>query len=121
MHFNDLTDAEAARLNGPDGGWDSEPKFSRFANVRMNADAKDVREAFEKGEYNIIADLEVVDLDDAFEKSNHIADDWTKNKEVTSMSSDRARSTSVGDILADPDSGEYFIVKPAGFEKIELY
>jgi hypothetical protein len=113
-----LTEADRARLN--DGGWDSEPKFSRYADATMNGDADAAAKAFAEGEYNIIADLKVRDLNGAFHASNNINSSWLENEEVTSKSDDLegARSTSVGDILSDPDTGKYYIVAPFGFDDI---
>jgi hypothetical protein len=121
MHIKRFTDAEVARLNGPDGGWDSEPRFSRYADATMNADEAAIRAVWEAGEYDVIADLEVAGLEDAFRASNSFDRNWTENEEVTSYSGDgKERSTSVGDILANPDTGEYYFVAPFGFEKIEF-
>ena len=120
-HFKKLTREEADRLNGPNGGWDSESRFSRYADITMSAKIDAVIEALtEWDEYDIVADLEVADLDDAYRASNNIESSWLDNPEVTSKSDDLegARSSSVGDIFSDPDSGKYWLVMPMGFEDI---
>lgn len=118
-HFKKLTREEADRLNGPNGGWDSEPRFSRYADITMSADVDAVIAALtEWDEYDIVADLEVEYLEDAFRASNHIESNWLENPEVTFTSSKEARSSSVGDIFSDPDSGKYWLVMPMGFEDI---
>lgn len=119
-HLTDLTDAEMSRLNDPiNGGWDSEPRFSRHADIRMNPSVARVVEALtEWDEYDIVADLEVPDLNAAFHASNHINSNWLENEEVTSCGVETARSTSVGDILSDPDTGKFWLVMPLGFDDI---
>ena len=50
-----------------------------------------------------IADVESESLAQVFPLTNHIDHDWTENKEVTVVPGKRYRSTSVGDIVIDPD------------------
>jgi hypothetical protein len=120
-HFKKLTRAESDRLNSSEGGWDSEPRFSRYADITCSAKIEAVIEALLEREYDIVADLEVVDLDDAYEKSNTITGPWIENAEVTSLCDefkDGARSSSVGDIFSDPDTGKYWLIEPVGFKDI---
>lgn len=120
-HFKKLTRAEADRLNASEGGWGSEPRFTRYADITMSGKLEAVIEAIKHNEYEVVADLEVADLDDAFEKSNTITGPWIENKEVTSLDDDHkegARSSSVGDIFSDPDTGEYWLIEPVGFKNI---
>jgi hypothetical protein len=118
MHIKRFSAEERAALNGPNGGWDSAPRFSRYADATMNPDDDAIRAIWEAGEYEVIADLEVADLEDAYRASNSIEHNWTLNPEVTSYHGDgKERSTSVGDMVANPDTGEYFYVAPFGFEK----
>ena len=120
-HFKKLTRAEADRLNASEGGWGSEPRFTRYADITMSAKLEAVIEALLMREYDIVADLEVADLDDAFEKSNTITAPWIENAEVTSLGDEYkegARSSSVGDIFSDPDSGKYWLIEPVGFKDI---
>lgn len=121
MHIRKFDGVERARLNGLNGGWDSEPRFSRYADATMFPDDAAIRAVWEAGEYDVIADLEVADLEVAFSMSNSINGNWTENSEVTSYHGDgKERSTSVGDILANPDTGEYYYVAPMGFEKFVI-
>ena len=121
MHIRRFDAAERARLNGSNGGWDSEPRFSRYADATMFPNDAAVRAVWEAGEYDVIADLVVADLEDAFRASNSIDQNWTLNPEVTSYSGNgKERSTSVGDLLANPDTGEYYYVAPMGFEKFVI-
>jgi hypothetical protein len=118
-HFKKLDRVEADRLNGPNGGWDSESRFSRYADITMFAKIESVIEALvEWDEYDIVADMEVSGLEDAYMKSNHITTDWLKNDEVTFTEATSARSSSVGDIFSDPDTGKYWLVDNIGFKEI---
>lgn len=115
-----LTEADRARLNGPDGGWDSEPKFSRYADITFNGDIDAAIVALIDGDYDIVAELEVANLNGAFHASQNINSSWLENSEVTDKDEflEGARSTSVGDIMSDPDTGKYWMVAPMGFEDI---
>jgi hypothetical protein len=120
-HFKKLNHNERAHLNGPNGGWDATPRFSRYADITMSAKIEAVIEALMLDEYDIVADMEVSGLNDAFEKSNSIAGPWIENAEVTELCDefkDGARSSSVGDIFSDPDTGKYFLVENMGFADI---
>lgn len=118
-HLKSLNESERNRLNGSDGGWDSEPRFSRYANISMMGNVDAVIEALtEWDEYDIVADLEVTDLEDAFRASNHIESNWLENPEVTFTEATKAKSSSVGDIFSDPDTGKYWLVAAMGFEDI---
>lgn len=81
----------------------------------MRAQAKDVEELAEKGIYHKVAEVKTADLEVAFEKTNHIDKAWQENTEVTSFT-EKARSTSVGDICIKGD--EVFVVSGVGFEQI---
>lgn len=117
-HFKKLTRAEGDRLNAS-SGWDSEPRFTRYADITMSAKIEAVIEALtEWDEYDIVADMEVADLDDAFVKSNSIDRSWLENSEVTFTEATKARSSSVGDIFSDPDSGKYWLIENIGFTDI---
>lgn len=76
---------------------------------------KDVVELVEQGLYNKVAEVKTNDLDKAFELTNHIDREWQSNHAVTSFS-DKARSTSVGDLCVKND--EVFVVSAIGFEKM---
>ncbi len=118
MHIKRFSAEERAALNGPNGGWDSAPRFSRYADATVCPNEDKIRAVWEAGEYEVIADLEVEGKEHAYRASNHIDSNWTENPEVVSYSGDgKERSTSVGDILANPDTGEYFYVAPMGFKR----
>ena len=72
-------------------------------------------------EFTHVADVELPDLNDAqdvaYRLTNHIDTDWRENEEVTALS-DKARSTSVGDVIQV--GNEFFMVGMMGFEKIEV-
>ena len=116
-HYSRLTDTEVKALNGPDGGWDSTPRFSRYADITGGlADLATTVKALLEGEYHAVA---VVDGDknDAFALTNHIEASWTENAGVTAIPGDH-RSTSVGDILEDTETGAMYSVAAMGFDKI---
>lgn len=58
------------------------------------------------------------DLEDLFTKTNHIHSNWTANDGVD-FAVDDVRSTSVGDIVIDYDTGEAFICASFGWDDIE--
>lgn len=57
-------------------------------------------------DYEHVANVEARSLDHAFELTNHIDDGWQKNKGVETLA-DQARSTSVGDIIVDPENKKW--------------
>ena len=118
-HFNSLTREERNRLNGADGGWDSEPKFSRYADVTQGFSKRFISSvgiAIALGEYTHIANVDG-DMNDAFRLTNHIESSWTENDGVEALK-DEVRSTSVGDIMEK--DGEFFVVAPVGFTKLDI-
>jgi hypothetical protein len=120
-HFNSLTKDEQNRLNGANGGWDSDPKFARYADITMGFSDRftnQVHAAWELNEYHPVAVIDTDDLDVAFEKTNHITHDWRENKEVAEILDGRARSSSVGDIFEK--DGKFFIVASCGFTEIKF-
>jgi len=66
-----------------------------------------------------VATVECDGLEHVFTVTNHINDDWTKNKEVIWKSETGAniRSTSCGDIIID-STGKKFYVAGIGFQEI---
>lgn len=122
-HYGSLTQTERDELNGPNGGWDSSPRFSRYADITGGfADTATVMKALLEGEYHAVA---VVNggKDSAFASTQHISESWmevAKNASIHSvivLPGDH-RSTSVGDIMEDTETGELFIVASCGFEKL---
>ena len=123
LHYKMLTKEERDRLNGSDGGWDSEPRFSRYADVTTLAKESAVHKAFACGEYEQVAEVDTDDKETAFRLTNHIDSPWNDNEYVQNetvkpigSAKDRARSTSVGDLMID-DDGDMWIVSPVGFTR----
>ena len=117
-HFKNLTKDESARLNGPDGSWDSEPRFSRYADITTGRGriTGQIMKALVEGEYSKVAVVEG-DLDDAYADTQHINENWKLNANVTALPGNH-RSTSVGDILEDNRTGEMYVVASIGFTKM---
>ena len=65
-------------------------------------------------EQDLVAIVKGDDLDDAYRLTNHIDEEWWKNREVECVK--RSRSTSVGDFMEV--NGEWFIVAPVGFDQV---
>ena len=84
------------------------PKPDQVARVWEN---KDVSKPY----FRKVADLVTGDLDDVFEKTNHIDHDWTENSEIV-WHADRVRSTSVGDVIIGEKQKRYF-VDSCGFKE----
>ena len=49
-----------------------------------------------------VADVQAENVDEVYERTNHIDSDWTKGKHVVKVHVPRARSTSCGDVILDP-------------------
>lgn len=114
FHYNRLTDTEVKRLNSSEGGWDSEPRFARYANITMSAKLPDVAIGLLNREYHLVAVVESDDLEDGFRYTNHIEADWAKQPAciVTPVPGDH-RSTSVGDVFTR--DGATYVVAGCGF------
>lgn len=120
VFHNVLTSEERDRLNGPNGGWDSEPRFSRYANVTCFGDAEHARPAWNAGDYTHVADVDSDNLEFAYSNTNHIHQSWQDNERVEAVgdAKEGAKSSSVGDVLAVKRSHywELFVVASFGFE-----
>lgn len=69
-----------------------------------------------KGDFVLVATVATQSLDEAFERTNSLDCPWQENEDVTiAPSGERARSTSVGDVMQLAD-GTYMLVAPVGFE-----
>lgn len=114
FHYNRLTDSEAKRLNSSEGGWDSEPRFARYANITMSAKLPDVAIGLLNREYHLVAVVDSDDLEDGFRYTNHIEADWAKYPAsiVTALPGEH-RSTSVGDVFTR--DGATYVVAGCGF------
>jgi len=64
--------------------------------------------------YELVAEVDSDDVDDAFRLTNHIDVAWYENEGVTVHK--QARSTSVGDIIENNDG--IFRCMPVGWEKL---
>ncbi len=115
FHLNMLTKDERKRLNAPDGGWDSDPRFTRYADISSFGNIEQALVAMSKDEYSHVATVEGDDLEDAWCLTNHIESDWTKNDGVKPERGDH-RSSSVGDIFVV--DGKPRIVARCGFEEL---
>lgn len=115
FHYNRLTETERKRLNTSEGGWDSEPRFARYANITMQAKPADVAIGLLNREYQLVAVVDSDDLEDGFRYTNHIEADWAKQPAaiVTALPGDH-RSTSVGDVFCR--DGATYIVDNMGFK-----
>jgi len=114
-HLKGLTKTEANRLNRSTGGWDSEPRFARYADITSFADQRQIVTALLEREYNLVAAVDSTDLNDGFHLTNHIESDWQDNDNVTALPG-RHRSTSVGDLIVSDDTT--YIVDRVGFTKL---
>lgn len=114
FHYNRLTDTEVKRLNSSDGGWDSEPRFTRYANITMQAKLPDVAIGLLNREYSCVAVVASDDLEDGFRYTNHIEADWAKHPaDIVTPLPGEHRSTSVGDVFTR--NGATYVVAPCGF------
>ena len=122
FHLNILDSKEAQdALNGPNGGWSSEPRFTRYADITMGCEEQTAQAslAWLVGEYSYVAHVEGDDLEDAFSKTQHLsAAGWQTHTGVTAMRANGERSTSVGDIVETSDNKLYLVVS-VGFEQID--
>lgn len=69
--------------------------------------------------YRLVAVVGGHELDKAFELTNHIDRDWTTLDGVKAMPG-RHRSTSVGDVMYDPETQCRWQVKNIGFEQFTI-
>jgi len=69
--------------------------------------------------YKIVADVETDCIGNVFQLTNHIDHSWQENQEVIAYT-DKARSTSVGDLIED-ENCQLWMVASCGFEKVEWY
>lgn len=67
--------------------------------------------------YTHVADV-VASLAQVFALTNHIDHSWTSNPEVVWHTTDRVRSTSVGDIIVSSASGRVWLVMPVGLQEL---
>ncbi len=70
--------------------------------------------------YRHVADVEAYQLDQVFALTNHQEEEsWTSHREIVWHASDApVRSTSVGDVIVSSQTGQAWLVMPAGFREI---
>ena len=121
-HLN-ILDSDEARdeLNDREtGGWSSQPRFTRYADITTNGDLTQASLAWLVGEYTCVAHVDDWALDDAFRLTNHIESSWTDNDKVIEINAGLSkRSTSVGDIIQSVNNGKLFMVASFGFKEID--
>lgn len=69
--------------------------------------------------YRMVAEVETDALGMVFQLTNHIDKEWQENEGVKAYT-DKARSTSVGDLIED-ENGKLWMVAGIGFEEVEWY
>lgn len=70
-------------------------------------------------DYQLVAEVEAETADEAYDLTNNIDKRWVTNDEVTLMHLDHKRgkrSSSVGDIIENKETGSLLIVAPFGWE-----
>lgn len=67
--------------------------------------------------YEVVAEVEGDDLDDAFQLTNHIDRPWNFNSGVTEVGLKKKRSTSVGDLM-HTSNGKTYMVDKVGFTEV---
>lgn len=72
--------------------------------------------ALKDARVRLTAQVDTNDLNTAFEQTNHIDHDWTKNQSVIVICPGKKRSTSVGDIMITDKA--CFVVETAGFREL---
>lgn len=122
---NVLSKEEVARLNGPNGGWDSEARFARYADLQTFAKPVMAEAAFRHGDHTLVASVETDGgLEDAFRLTQHglVEESWQFNNGVTAIGEarTRARSSMTGDIFEKIENGRstFHVVAMVGFKLI---
>jgi hypothetical protein len=90
--------------------------FFRVYHAENPTFRKEQADNFPQG-YNHVANVECPQMSDVFRYTNHIDTAWWTNKWVDCLV--KSRSTSVGDVIQDTESGDYFVCAPFGWDKIE--
>jgi hypothetical protein len=75
------------------------------------------RDLFSRHGYRVVARFDVTQLEDIYDLSNNpYLDDADREKRIDRI--ERMHSVSVGDIILDTESNEYYIVAPFGFDEL---
>lgn len=115
-HYRSLSKEEIKRLNGPDGGWDSEPRFREYADITGGFAKPETMLGAFFSDYDLVAVVDSDDLEEAWALTNHIDHDWTDNEKVWALTK-AVRSSSVGDIFVVKGGG-FYAVAGVGFKKL---
>lgn len=113
-----LTEEQRKELNGPNGGWDSKPEFTAYADMgfgsmsHASADAK-VREAAEFGLFKHVGNIYARDVAETFEIGNVGPEEQIKRFKDRNMT-----SLSVGNVLVDPVTDEIWMVDNFGYTEL---
>lgn len=77
------------------------------------------RDLYKRGGYRVVARFDVTQLGDIFDLSNNpYIDDEAREKRIDRVEGQKMHSVSVGDIILDTESNEYYIVAPFGFDEL---
>jgi hypothetical protein len=70
-----------------------------------------------RADYKTVATVECDSLGEVFQLTNHIDHSWTENEGVFALM-ERVRSTSVGDVVMENESGNLFVCAGCGWEQV---
>lgn len=109
-----LSDADIDQLNSAGREW----ALKNLPNYRVYLDNMSFGakrfQADDFKHYAQVAEVEAADLDEVFEITNL----WNRPEQIITKS--RMRSTSVGDIILNTETGEYFMVDMFGFTQVAV-
>lgn len=114
-----LTEAQRNELNGPNGGWDSKPEFTAYADIGMGtigdrtADAI-VKEAAEFGLFVHASNITANDVTETFEIGN-----IGPEEAITRFEGRDMYSVSVGNVMVDTDTNQAWMCDSFGW--VELF
>ena len=71
-------------------------------------------------DYDFVAKVHCSFLREVFEKTNHIDRNWTENEGIDAIDNQR-RSTSVGDVVRDLRTNQYFLCEMVGWSEFSCF
>jgi len=74
-------------------------------------------------EYEFCADISARDLNEVYKLTQNIDNTWVSGENTNAVQPQYtrgARSTAIGDIFRDCESGDYYVVIPHGFESLSF-
>ena len=75
------------------------------------------RGLYERGGYRVVARFDVTQLSDIFDLSNNpCIDNEIREKRIERVEGQSMHSVSIGDLILDTESNEFYIVAPYGFD-----